>query len=293
MCASNTTSFYSGDQAGTERVRTTVTAAIDDTCMSMAHGDNESCAGVPLRFAGSEPDSEPGLDHALARYYGSSTGRFLSPDPHSGDVTNPQSMNRYAYALNNPESFIDPMGQDCVSAGDSAIGASATWCDSGGGGSGEYGSGGGAVGGGGAGGGPWQGLELGDWSESGTCGGGGGPANSGGAKVRGRRRTFGSAPTGAVQWGICTKNVWGQTLFCTTSQFGHNVLYSVEAGSAVGLAVGGALFAAEPELSPVVVAVGAETTISTFASYCWGIFWISALSDVVGAPFFYAVDAFQ
>ena len=45
-----------------------------------------------------------------ARSYGSTPGRWMSPDPLGGDITNPQSLNRYAYALNNPTSFIDPLG---------------------------------------------------------------------------------------------------------------------------------------------------------------------------------------
>ena len=35
-------------------------------------------------------------------------GRWLSSDPTGGDVTNPQSLNRYAYVLNNPASLNDP-----------------------------------------------------------------------------------------------------------------------------------------------------------------------------------------
>jgi uncharacterized protein RhaS with RHS repeats len=39
-------------------------------------------------------------------------GRWLTPDPVGGDVTNPQSLNRYAYALNNPTTLTDPLGLD-------------------------------------------------------------------------------------------------------------------------------------------------------------------------------------
>ena len=37
-------------------------------------------------------------------------GRWLSPDPLGGDIANPQSLNRYAYALNNPTTLTDPAG---------------------------------------------------------------------------------------------------------------------------------------------------------------------------------------
>jgi RHS repeat-associated protein len=51
----------------------------------------------------------------MAREYNPSWGRWLSPDPMGGDITNPQSLNRYAYVDNNPASLTDPMG---LSAGD-------------------------------------------------------------------------------------------------------------------------------------------------------------------------------
>jgi len=44
------------------------------------------------------------------RFYPNYQGRWLSPDPLGGDVSNPQSLNRYAYALNNPTTFTDPTG---------------------------------------------------------------------------------------------------------------------------------------------------------------------------------------
>src|SRR5207245_4975790 len=40
----------------------------------------------------------------------SNQGRWLSPDPIGGDISNPQSLNRYAYVLNNPTNLIDLLG---------------------------------------------------------------------------------------------------------------------------------------------------------------------------------------
>jgi RHS repeat-associated protein len=59
-----------------------------------------------------ERDNESGLDYFGARYYGSSLGRFTSPDPlfASGRSPSPQTWNRYAYVLNNPLRLVDPSG---------------------------------------------------------------------------------------------------------------------------------------------------------------------------------------
>jgi len=53
-----------------------------------------------------------GLDYALNRYYSSSHGRFLTPDPYvaSASLTNPQSWDRYPYVENDPVNFVDPQG---------------------------------------------------------------------------------------------------------------------------------------------------------------------------------------
>jgi hypothetical protein len=44
-------------------------------------------------------------------------GRFLSPDPSGlayADIRNPQSLNLYSYAQNNPLTNTDPTGMECV-----------------------------------------------------------------------------------------------------------------------------------------------------------------------------------
>ena len=47
---------------------------------------------------------------SMFRFYSMGLGRWLSPDPLGGDASNPQSLNRYAYVMNNPTSAVDPLG---------------------------------------------------------------------------------------------------------------------------------------------------------------------------------------
>jgi RHS repeat-associated protein len=55
-------------------------------------------------------DPNTSTNIAMFRFHSPAVGRWLSPDPVAGDITNPQSLNRYAYVLNNPASLTDPMG---------------------------------------------------------------------------------------------------------------------------------------------------------------------------------------
>jgi RHS repeat-associated protein len=67
------------------------------------------------QFTSKERDAENGLDYFGARYYSSNMGRFMSPDwaekPEAvpcSDLADPQSLNLYGYARNNPLSKEDP-----------------------------------------------------------------------------------------------------------------------------------------------------------------------------------------
>ena len=78
----------------------------------------------PSRYTGKERDTESGNDYFGARYYASSMGRFLSPDPviiTPERLTNPEQLNLYSYVANNPLRFIDPTGEilQCVGNADS------------------------------------------------------------------------------------------------------------------------------------------------------------------------------
>jgi RHS repeat-associated protein len=78
---------------------------------------------TPLNFTGQFHDFESNLDYFGARYYGSSLGRFMSPDGPFSDQNkgNPQSWNLYAYARNNPLRFTDADGRACVQQTDGSF----------------------------------------------------------------------------------------------------------------------------------------------------------------------------
>jgi RHS repeat-associated protein len=94
------------------------------------------------RYTGKERDTESGNDYFGARYYRSTMGRFMSPDWSAGAVPvpyakldNPQGLNLYTYAGNNPLSMIDPDGHNAATDADGKACASAkstgNYCSSG------------------------------------------------------------------------------------------------------------------------------------------------------------------
>jgi len=83
------------------------------------------------RFTDQELDSESGLYNFKAREYSPNTGKFIQSDPVLVDgsfdhyflnnaskekleevLVNPQRLNYYSYANNNPVKYVDPTGED-------------------------------------------------------------------------------------------------------------------------------------------------------------------------------------
>jgi RHS repeat-associated protein len=66
-------------------------------------------------FTGQREIARLGLYHYGARFYSPKLGRFISADSIVPGVSNPQALNRYSYALNNPIKYNDPSGHgvDC------------------------------------------------------------------------------------------------------------------------------------------------------------------------------------
>jgi RHS repeat-associated protein len=109
--------FHLTDWLGTQRMQTTAAGNQEEECYSYPFGDGLTCTGTDAtehHFTGKERDAESGLDYFGARYLSSNLGRFMTPDwaakptavPYAlfGD---PQSLNLYAYAYNNPNLKVD------------------------------------------------------------------------------------------------------------------------------------------------------------------------------------------
>ena len=67
-------------------------------------------------FTGQEKD-ESGLLYYGARYYDSELHHFTQPDTIIPDKYNPQTLNGYSYALNNPYRYVDPSGHYAIENG--------------------------------------------------------------------------------------------------------------------------------------------------------------------------------
>ena len=83
--------FYLNDWLGNRRVQTDYAGVFEESCTNLPFGDSLNCLTAPGYFAtpntptehhftGKERDVETGNDYFGARYYASSTGRFLTPD---------------------------------------------------------------------------------------------------------------------------------------------------------------------------------------------------------------------
>lgn len=55
-------------------------------------------------------DAESALHYMNARYYDPELKRFTSVDAWSGDMSRPQTLNKYSYVINNPLGYNDPSG---------------------------------------------------------------------------------------------------------------------------------------------------------------------------------------
>jgi RHS repeat-associated protein len=112
--ADNRRRFYHFDEAGSTTYLTDDAGAVTDSYGMGPYGESITRSGNaenPFTFAGERgvmQEGDTGLYYMRARYYDSTTARFLSPDPLRSAA--PGSLNPYPYADANPLLFDDPLG---------------------------------------------------------------------------------------------------------------------------------------------------------------------------------------
>src|SRR5579883_3092711 len=98
---------------GSTRLATSIAGAILFSTDYQPFGPLYNPSGssnIDMLHAGKLIDEATGLYYSSTRYYDSSTGRFISKDSKSGSLQDPQRLNRYIYARDNPLMFVDPSG---------------------------------------------------------------------------------------------------------------------------------------------------------------------------------------
>src|SRR3989344_4106571 len=100
--------FYHPNHLGSTDIVTNETGAVVEDIDYLPFGETQD--DDRFLFTGKEKDSESGLMYYGARYYNPSTMRFTQPDTMLPDIYDPQQLNRYAYARNNPQTYVDPSG---------------------------------------------------------------------------------------------------------------------------------------------------------------------------------------
>ena len=109
--------YYHTDAIGSVRMTTDASGQVIERYDYGPFGEPWPSQTQPetRRFADHELDHETQLNYFGARQYHSQTGRFTrADDPGYGEPSEPQSMNLYAYAQNNPLKFVDPEGHQAV-----------------------------------------------------------------------------------------------------------------------------------------------------------------------------------
>jgi len=114
--ASGLSYYRHSDWLGSSRLASTPTRTVYSTTAYAPFGEPYAQSGTAdLSFTGQNQDTVGGSYDFLAREY-AIQGRWPSPDPAGlavADPSNPQSLNRYAYLLNNPLALVDPLGLGC------------------------------------------------------------------------------------------------------------------------------------------------------------------------------------
>ncbi len=109
-----TLEYYHKDHLGSTNAISREDGTIIDSGEYMPYGLDRSTNALlqtsAYKFTDQEQDDGTGLYNYDARLYDPVIGQFIMADTIVPDLFNPQSLNRYAYCLNNPVKYKDPNG---------------------------------------------------------------------------------------------------------------------------------------------------------------------------------------
>lgn len=112
--AAQTVTYYHNDLLGSPIAATNANGDVIWRENYQAFGEkvkkDDTSQGNAIGFTGHVNDADIGLTYMQARYYDPILGRFLANDAVGFQESNPAMFNRYAYANNNPYTYIDPDG---------------------------------------------------------------------------------------------------------------------------------------------------------------------------------------
>jgi RHS repeat-associated protein len=106
------------DHLGSTNVISNSTGELSQIIDYYPYGQERICSGTcntDKKYIGQYYDNDSALNYFNARYYNSFSGRFISQDRMFWSpekfLMDPQSLNSYSYARNNPIVFLDSNGQ--------------------------------------------------------------------------------------------------------------------------------------------------------------------------------------
>lgn len=107
----NTVTYFHNDHLGSNSLTTDQSGTeIENTSYYPFGKLITGGINTKYQFTGKEKDLETNLNYYGARYYNSHLAHFSQPDTQLPDPYDPQQLNRYAYARNNPLKYTDPSG---------------------------------------------------------------------------------------------------------------------------------------------------------------------------------------
>lgn len=112
MRQGNQVYYVHGDHLGSTSLTTNQSGALVSQGRYLPYGETRwgSSGPTDFGFTSQRNDSYMELYDYGARWYDPYLNQFISPDTIIPDYFDPQSLNRYSYARNNPVNFVDPLG---------------------------------------------------------------------------------------------------------------------------------------------------------------------------------------